>query len=65
MAYKIKQKDEDGVLREVVMRGEIVHGCEIDPGGVELKDFDDNTRSFLAIGSTGDPDRVEDIVNRS
>jgi len=64
MAYKIMQKDENGVLREVVIRGQAVHGTEIDPGDIELKEFDDNTRSFVAIGSTGNPDRIEDVVDQ-
>ena len=65
MAYKIMQKGEDGVLREVVIRGEAVRGADFNPADIELKDFDDNTRSFTAIGSTGRPDRVEDIIDQS
>ncbi|GAG60814.1 unnamed protein product, partial [marine sediment metagenome] len=65
MAYKIMQKGEDGVLREVVIRGEAVRGADLNPADIELKDFDDNTRSFTAIGSTGRPDRVEDIIDQS
>jgi len=63
MAYKIMQKGRDGVLKEVVLRGETVMGSDFDPGDVELKQFDDEERSFTAIGSTGNPDRVEDIVD--
>jgi hypothetical protein len=64
MAYKIMQKGEDGVLREVVIRGEAVRGVDFNPGDMELKQFDDDTRSFSAVGSTGAPDRVEDIVDQ-
>jgi hypothetical protein len=64
MAYKIMQKGEDGVLREVVIRGEAVRGADFNPGDMELKDFDDGTRSFTATGSTGKPDRVEDIIDQ-
>lgn len=63
MAYKIMQKGEDGILREVVLRGETVRGSDFDPGLLELKQFDDDDRSFTAVGSTGNPDRVEDIVD--
>ena len=65
MAYKIMQKDEDGVLREVVIRGEAVRGSDFNPGDMELKQFDDETRSFTAVGSTGNPDRVEDIIDQN
>jgi len=64
MAYKIMQKGEDGVLREVVIRGETVRGADFNPGDMELKQFDDDTRSFSAVGSTGNPDRVEDVVDQ-
>ena len=64
MAYKIMQKDEDGVLREVVIRGESVRGSDFDPADIDLKEFDDESRSFTAIGSAGNPDRVEDIVDQ-
>jgi len=63
MAYKIMQKGRDGILREVVLRGETVMGSDFDPGDLELKQFDDEERSFTAVGSTGNPDRVEDIVD--
>jgi hypothetical protein len=65
MAYKIMQKDKDGVLREVVIRGEAVRGADFNPADIELKQFDDETRSFTAVGSTGNPDRVEDIINQN
>ncbi len=64
MAYKIMQKGEDGVLREVVIRGEAVRGTDFDPGDMELKQFDDDTRSFSAVGSTGSPDRVADVIDQ-
>ena len=41
MAYKIMQKGDDGVLREVVIRGEAVRGSDFNPADVELKDFDE------------------------
>jgi hypothetical protein len=65
MAYKIMQRDKDGVLREVVIRGETVRGADFNPADIELKQFDDETRSFTAVGSTGNPDRVEDIINQN
>jgi len=65
MAYKIMQKGEDGVLREVVIRGEAVRGTDFNPGDMELKDFDDDTRSFSAVGSTGNPDRVADVIDQN
>lgn len=63
MAYKIMQKSDDGVPREVKIRGETVFGSDFDPALTELKQFDDGTRSFSAVGSSGLPDRVEDVVD--
>lgn len=47
-----------------MIRGQAVYGSDFDPGDIELKDFDDNTRSFVAIGSTGTSDRMADIVDQ-
>lgn len=63
MAYKILQPDENGVLREVVIRGSSVWGSDLPPTDVELKEFDDKNRSFVSIATMGTPDRLADVVD--
>ena len=61
--YKITQKDENGMPREVKINGKTVHGYDLDVGSIELKEFDESSRSFVAIASAGTPDRIEDVIN--
>ena len=61
--YKITQKDENGMVREIHIDGKPVHGYDLDVGTIELKEFDEKSRSFLAVASAGTPDRIEDMIN--
>lgn len=63
MAYKIMQKGEDGKLREVKVDDKEVLGFDFSPAETELKEFDESTRSFLAIATAESPDRMEDIIS--
>lgn len=63
MSYKIRQADENGVMRDVTVNGNALRGFDFPSDSVELKEFDDKTRSFLAVASTEQSDRMADKVS--
>lgn len=63
MSYKIRQADENGVMRDVTVNGTVLRGFDFPTDSVELKEFDEKTRSFLAVASTEASDRVADKVH--
>lgn len=59
MAYKVKAEDGS----HVVVRGQSLVGQ--DNLSAQLREFDDRNRSFLAVASTGDVDRMGDRIDQS
>ncbi len=57
MAYTIK--DEQG--HPIIHKGSNVVGCDIFEGE-EIKDFEDKSKSFLAVASAESPDRFKDCI---
>jgi len=62
MAYRVKAKDENGAERNVVINGKEVLGFDVSPDLVEIKEVDEENRSFLATAASEAPDRIYDII---
>ena len=51
MAYKIMQKDENGVLREVVIRGETVRGSDFDSSDIDYIYYEKDGSKWINLNS--------------